>query len=179
MAVAGDVMRICRLCGTSRPLLTSFSRTNTKDGYFVRCKICCNRVARERYGPEQRRAWARSNYQRTKTEIVRKARERRHANREQYRDISRRYLYGLTRAQFDAMKAAQGNVCAICCLPQSHGKELCVDHCHTTGKIRGLLCRKCNAAIGLLGDDIAMVETALRYLRGDFERIKLWLERAT
>lgn len=43
--------------------------------------------------------------------------------------------------------------------------KLHVDHCHQTGKIRGLLCQKCNMALGLLNDSVEILETAIRYLK--------------
>jgi hypothetical protein len=67
-------------------------------------------------------------------------------------DVNRRrgYLqrrYGLSRADYDALLKRQGGVCAICGKPSE--KTLCVDHCHATGTIRGLLCRKCNLGLRL------------------------------
>lgn len=55
----------------------------------------------------------------------------------------------------------QDGRCAIC----GKKRKLCVDHCHDTGRIRGLLCRHCNMALGLLGDNLAGVEAAAEYLR--------------
>lgn len=60
----------------------------------------------------------------------------------------------------------QGGVCAICLGPPSAFDCYCVDHDHVTGKIRGLLCSKCNSAIGLLQDDPNVVDRAAIYLRG-------------
>jgi hypothetical protein len=57
--------------------------------------------------------------------------------------------FGLTIEEYDAMHDAQGGVCAICGRPQKN-KRLAVDHNHTTGKIRGLLCTTCNRALGYL-----------------------------
>jgi hypothetical protein len=53
--------------------------------------------------------------------------------------------YGLTQAQFDAAVAAQGGRCALC--PK---EPTCVDHCHATGTVRGILCESCNMLLGLL-----------------------------
>jgi Autographiviridae endonuclease VII len=82
-----------------------------------------------------------------------------------------RYLksrYGLSREDYDALLARQGGVCAICAKPPE--KTLCVDHCHATGKVRGLLCRQCNFGLGCLGDDQAALIASLVYLgRGAFD----------
>jgi hypothetical protein len=63
-------------------------------------------------------------------------------------------------ADLDAMLHAQHGVCAICqTAPAVH-----VDHDHRSGRVRGLLCFRCNAAIGQLGDDPLVVRRAARYL---------------
>lgn len=74
--------------------------------------------------------------------------------------------YGITMAEFDAMLEQQGGVCAICQgQPNGPGKRFHIDHCHNSSKVRGLLCGKCNTAIGLLGDDPERAESAAAYLR--------------
>lgn len=76
----------------------------------------------------------------------------------------RRHLYGLEPADYDALIIAHSGLCAIC------GKQLdppYVDHDHTTGAIRGLLCRGCNGALGHFGDTVAGLLIAVDYLKGD------------
>ena len=74
--------------------------------------------------------------------------------------------YGLTMADFDALLEAQGGVCAICKGDRNGpGARFHVDHCHNSNKIRGLLCGRCNTAIGLLQDDPTIAEAAAAYLR--------------
>jgi len=72
--------------------------------------------------------------------------------------------FGLTIAEYDQMLVAQNNVCAICNNTCSSGKRLAVDHCHITGKIRGLLCRRCNQSIGKFNDDPVLIQKAVNYL---------------
>jgi hypothetical protein len=72
--------------------------------------------------------------------------------------------YGLTQDDYDKLLEKQGGVCAICGDPPKE-KHFCVDHCHESGKVRGLLCRHCNAGIGQLKDSIELVEKALTYLK--------------
>ncbi|WTR53838.1 endonuclease VII domain-containing protein [Streptomyces sp. NBC_00122] len=72
-------------------------------------------------------------------------------------------VYGITEAQHDEMIAAQGGLCCICLkAPAAH-----VDHCHETGRVRGVLCFNCNTAIGLLGDDPGTIQRAISYLEGN------------
>lgn len=73
--------------------------------------------------------------------------------------------YGITIDQYNEMYAQQNGNCAICLRHQSVLKKtLSVDHCHTTEKVRGLLCNTCNKAIGMLLDDTSVIERAALYL---------------
>ena len=81
----------------------------------------------------------------------------------------RQRKYGLDLATYSAMVAEQDNKCAICAQTETatrHGKvkALAVDHDHTTGKIRGLLCSDCNTGIGKLSEDRDRLLAAVRYL---------------
>ena len=78
-------------------------------------------------------------------------------------DRERFVKYGITKVEFDRRFAEQGGKCAICFKEQ---RSLCVDHCHSTGAIRGLLCTQCNSALGLLGDTEEGLRRALAYLQG-------------
>lgn len=83
----------------------------------------------------------------------------------QYARTSRHKVYGLSSIQFEEMKEAQDNRCAICGVsPQT--RVLCIDHNHQTGMVRGLLCAPCNSALGLLKEDIALMTRAIDYLIG-------------
>jgi hypothetical protein len=74
--------------------------------------------------------------------------------------------YGINEETYEKMLVEQGRVCRICLSPPSASKRLCVDHCHLTGKIRGLLCDRCNVSIGLFGDSKWLIERAAAYLVG-------------
>lgn len=89
----------------------------------------------------------------------------RDGNPREYRSKVLKRKYGITAAEFDQMLAAQGGGCAICetdVNPDS--RSLAVDHCHKTGKVRGILCGRCNKALGLLRDDVLLFEKAVTYL---------------
>ena len=58
--------------------------------------------------------------------------------------------FGITAAVYDVLFASQGGVCAICRGGNKSGRRLAIDHCHETGKIRGLLCASCNVFLGRL-----------------------------
>ena len=80
-----------------------------------------------------------------------------------------RSKYGMTVADYDRMMVAQGGVCAICRRPETarHNgsvKRLAVDHCHASGRVRGLLCFNCNYAVGHMGEDPLRLRAAASYI---------------
>ncbi len=88
-----------------------------------------------------------------------------HPERAHLQDIKAKY--GLTPEQFRTLVSFQNNVCAICGLPQArirNFKHLCVDHCHETGKVRGLLCMPCNAMLGQARDSVETLTKAIHHL---------------
>lgn len=125
----------------------------------------------EKYAERKRRAYARKRDQ-----ILDAAKSYHHENREKVcaakkaryrsqepnvrRDKSLQRLYGITLAQFSAMYAAQDGLCAIC----RELEAVHVDHCHATGKVRGLLCSCCNTGIGQLKECRNILLNAINYL---------------
>lgn len=83
---------------------------------------------------------------------------------EKARDSHLRRTYGISARQYDDMLIAQGHRCAICKNKCSTGRRLSVDHDHETGRVRGLLCSKCNRAVGLMADNVARFVDAAGYL---------------
>lgn len=75
-------------------------------------------------------------------------------------------MYGITVEDYNRLLGEQRGLCAICMQPETrpNRERLCIDHCHKTGKIRGLLCQKCNSALGYMKDDPATLQRAITYL---------------
>lgn len=74
--------------------------------------------------------------------------------------------YGITRQSYETMVTAQAGVCAICHLPPPLGPEsFAIDHNHDTGKVRGLLCPRCNSGLGFFGDNPDLLMWAAVYLK--------------
>lgn len=86
-----------------------------------------------------------------------------------YREKQLQNDYGISAEDYAQMLLEQGGVCAICGLPETFirwGKvsQLCVDHDHETGKVRGLLCHNCNRVLGYIQDDLTWLSSATEYL---------------
>jgi hypothetical protein len=73
-------------------------------------------------------------------------------------------LYGITPEQYERMLEDQNHRCAICQEPEKQSRRLAVDHDHSTGKVRSLLCQSCNTAIGKLKDDPELIRRAAEYV---------------
>lgn len=134
-------------CGDCKQVLpvSQFWRNNARaDRYQHRCKECSKVGV---YG------WQRGNVKYIA-----------------YRQNERLKRFKLTQANYDEMLLKQDGLCAICRQPErarfrGRLKRLAVDHCHKTGRVRGLLCQSCNRGIGYLGDDAERVVAALAYLK--------------
>jgi hypothetical protein len=105
----------------------------------------------------------RERYQRRLQEDPTFRERRRAASKKHRRKQLFETVYGISLADYDLMLADQGGVCAIC--KKAPEKRLCVDHCHTTGKVRRLLCGKCNSMLGFSEDDPARLDAGAAYLR--------------
>ena len=76
----------------------------------------------------------------------------------------------ITLDEYNVLLDSQKGVCAICGSDRNkNGTALCVDHCHTTGVVRGLLCHNCNVSIGRFNDDVNLLMKAIHYLQGKKE----------
>lgn len=117
---------------------------------------------RESYNAKRRTKYAedaqfRESHKATVREWAAQNPEKKHAQRVR--------KYGLTPEQMKAMLDAQGQACAVCGHTEKRHKLFpMIDHCHTTGKVRGILCSRCNMAIGLFRDSPELMRKAIEYL---------------
>lgn len=134
--------------------------------------------------PEKReaaRVYAKAYYQANRERLIREAKERYRANRERVAARARlrkamhrerneclrlQRVYGITLDEYRRMADAQGSRCAICSIHASDAPKgkLFVDHAHRTGKVRQLLCGRCNMAIGLIKESADTLRRAAEYL---------------
>ena len=86
-----------------------------------------------------------------------------------WRNAELQRRYGITQNDYEVMIAEQNNQCAICNTTEPGGRHnsdyFVVDHCHTTGKVRKLLCHNCNTALGLVGDNTHILQSMIEYLQ--------------
>ena len=151
------------------------------DGHRCDC-IPCNlaaKRARTALDPEANRArarrWKRENPERARA----KQREYLDSGQKQIwdRQSHLKRKYGITIADYDRMFEEQGGVCAICGQPRPEERTLHVDHDHETGVIRGLLCFRCNNALGDFREEYELFQRAADYLDRDDELVALARDR--
>jgi hypothetical protein len=161
-------MKPCTKCGVVQPLTEFYSAKGTRDGLRGDCKTCFKQRAADRYrkDPERVKNRVRKWEQENREKRAEWQRKYRASGRRQ--EVDRRtYLkrtHGITPEQYDAKLEAQGGVCAICGAPPREDISLHVDHDHATGDRRGLLCFRCNNALGDFGDDYERLVAASIYL---------------
>lgn len=119
---------------------------------------------------KNRKKYHKKWYKENKERLIVGGRKYRAGHKENCKKRELRRGYGLTLTDYNKKFIEQDGVCAICKMPETHiikGKltMLSIDHDHKTNKVRGLLCRKCNCAIGLLGEDVTRILNSARYLK--------------
>jgi len=124
---------------------------------------------------EKARERARQYYWENREEILARARERYRPlppeRKERNKALRMQRMYGIGSAEYAALLERQDGVCAICGRAgggTSHRTDLCVDHCHETGLVRGLLCFPCNLGLGKLGDTLEAINKAQAYLQDHY-----------
>jgi hypothetical protein len=116
--------------------------------------------------PEAQKAYRKAYYEKNKEKAAAYGREYVRVNKEKLRCHTLQRNYGITSIEYDRILAFQNGVCA-CCYTSNPGRQhkaFNVDHCHKTGKVRGLICYSCNVGIGHLGDNFQSVSNAITYL---------------
>lgn len=98
--------------------------------------------------------------------MKKKSQEWSKANPEKVKHARLMSAFGMSLDQFNAMMELQGNACAICGYSDMSNPKVFhhVDHCHSTGKVRGILCTNCNTALGKFKDDTSLLYSAISYL---------------
>ena len=133
-------MKTCSRCEVDQPLSNyHIDRRSSKPRSY--CKSCQNEMNRE---------WRRKNAEKVKE-----------ANKRYALTYKLKNKYGLTEEEYEKALSASKGKCQICCKK----RKLFIDHCHTTGKFRGLLCSQCNSALGMMEDSPDRLKAAQEYLQ--------------
>jgi len=135
-------LKYCPKCKTEKPLELFNKHAKERDGLQRLCRDCQKESSRKYLSTEKGATTTRQAHLRRK--------------------------YGIDLQTYEELLLSQGNKCKICRVdsnPDSRAGYFVIDHNHTTGDIRGLLCTKCNALLGLAQDSEDILERAKQYLQ--------------
>ena len=162
-------MKVCKKCGLSKPLEDFYRAAGMRDGRRNDCKVCDLAAKRQRYLADPQAAiarvkrWQQANPDRVN--VYHRARRAEPATKKAERSGYLKRKYGITVEQYDELLASQGGRCAICRREPRPDISLHLDHDHESGQLRGILCFRCNNALGDFDDDPTLLQAALGYLR--------------
>lgn len=148
-------LKDCSSCKQTKTLNNFTKDKTTKFGYKTICKICkANDEKNRRKNPKYKE----------RIKIYKSAQ----INRTRDKNSSLKRIFGIDLNEYNKMLKNQNNKCAICKKEDKADKRqysLVVDHCHSTGKVRGLLCGNCNFGIGNFKDNCDNLNNAIQYLK--------------
>lgn len=160
--------KACSKCKRFLPIDAFSDRADAPDGKSYVCRRCNsthNAAIRKRYAEDV-------EFRDKRIEYYKKYRQKYPEDVRERQRASKLWLhYGMTLDEYEALYRAQGGVCKICHGGPHGGPDwarkqwLSVDHCHETGRIRGLLCDDCNIGLGKFAEDPKRLATALEYLK--------------
>jgi len=167
-------VKVCIKCNLKKPVDYFGTRSRNSDGKRGRCKKC-EKLDRKAYlsgekGSATSKAYAKKWYAENMVSERRRQAAWAKDNAEHLFNYRRKSLlakYGINSDIYNSMITDQKGSCKICGTknPGRKNKHFYVDHCHKTGKVRGLLCAHCNLAIGQFGDNPDIILRASMYVR--------------
>jgi hypothetical protein len=143
--------KYCPSCGTVKDSSAFWANARRADGLQSVCKRCHY----TKYNTKKDRDKAK--------QAGRKYQKSEHGRNKAYEYAIKR-KYGLSADKYAAMLNAQDHACAVCGRHGETYRKLCVDHDHETGVVRGLLCDRCNKALGLVKDEVILLTKLAEYL---------------
>lgn len=156
--------KYCNSCKTTKQISAFGKDKYNKDGWTYFCKICRNIKQKE--------------YNLKNPAIRKKINDRCRQRRKEYyndpirkmkqRNVFLKKSFNLTHTDYIKILNTQNGVCGICKKHRLSPRTsyMAIDHCHESNYIRGILCNWCNRAIGLLNEDITVLQNAINYLKG-------------
>jgi hypothetical protein len=134
------VQKTCTSCNEIKPISDFYKESRGRgDGYVTKCKPC--------------------------TRIYLTSYRKTDAGKRTQRKYNLKYYYGLTPEKYEAMLEEANHVCELCGQINQLDRRLNVDHNHSTGAVRGLLCTACNTTLGLIEENMDWFDRAKAYLR--------------
>lgn len=135
-------MKECTKCLASLPLDAFHKDKRGTQGRYYKCRPCTNKH--------------RAEYRKAKIK----------ADPDHYKNLKLKERYGISFEDRASLATEQDNKCKICLTSEASSKRgvLCVDHCHATGEVRGLLCDLCNKALGHFRDNPTLLKVGIAYL---------------
>lgn len=151
-------MRTCPKCNEEKTDNSFFNDKSTKTGLRSRCKPC----ERQYYSRPEIKEKLKLNSRKYRAKFS--PQEYKERNRIQWRN----WRYKISPEAYERMFKEQNGACAICKYQYTDGRVLQIDHNHSNGFVRGLLCKKCNTYMGMIGESIQTIDRMKAYLlRGD------------
>jgi len=168
--------KICIRCKKEKCLSEFYRNSQKKDGFSPYCKKChnyiCNESIKRRLKKDdslrlQKNTLARALYAKNPDKYRLRSRKRTY---EELKNTDLKHKYNITFKEYLEIWNKQNGVCAICGQPETRKTKgvlsmLCVDHDHKTGKIRGLLCFRCNTVLGKVNEDTNLFILMTDYLK--------------
>ena len=161
-----EKVKRCAKCKEEKPHSEFPPSKTNKSGLFSYCAACNRKHANEwrRKYPERERESKRATYEKHKERRKAESRARYVNNKEAFNNSRWKSLYGISRDEAKALLVQQGGVCKLC---GEIPKKPCVDHCHNTKKVRGVLCNHCNLAIGHARENIELLNRMITYIQNN------------
>lgn len=152
-------MKRCCKCKLDKPI-EDFSKNQSKCKECDKAYYLSNQEKRKMY----MRSFTKKHYIKNKDIINKKLKVYRDKHKPQYDEYGYKYRYNLTMDQLRQMFVSQNGCCAICNDKFKSRQQTHIDHNHTTGKVRQLLCRRCNTMLGFAKENISILAKAVEYL---------------
>lgn len=162
-------IKICSKCKIPKPVGEFYKNSCRSDGVCNECKACSSRRSKlwNTINREHRSMVGHNWYVKNKERLSELSRKWRQSNPEKILSYTLKHSlkrYGLTPKDFEQLISSQSGKCAVCKVTFTKISPPCVDHCHKTGTVRGLLCKKCNFMLGLANDSPSLLKAASNYL---------------
>jgi hypothetical protein len=157
--------KVCNMCNIEKDDNTDNFRFDKRRNYsYARCRTCERLAAKADYASSQHiremtklrgkrrdsdkiRAGRRKRYYSNREKELERSKRRYHENKDRARAYQLRTRFNISPKDYDTMLELQNGVCAICKKSEPSGKRLAIDHCHNSGRIRKLLCTRCNTSL--------------------------------